>query len=254
MNKNRRKLLGLFRNKIVSGIVIGMLVFTGLALLLPMSSNVVEGYNMPGGVSWDMDDLVTNSSGAVTMGTPDLYYVHEDIYISLNSTLVVSPGEKVYFDLGTGFNVYGYLTAAGNNVSMITFTSNAPPPQSYGDWDGLSFYNGSSGSIQYVSISYAETGIMVNNTMLPPISHSEFEYNVWGIRIVDAWFFINDNSFTHNGIFPHPDPFFSVGGGLYVDNNSYGSISNNDFISNIGGVRVEGSSYLYIMDNNFYNS
>jgi parallel beta-helix repeat protein len=253
MNKNREKNLWNFRYKIVSGLMTAMLVFAGLAVLLPMSSRVAEGYSMPINVDWDMDDLVTNSSGAVTMGTPDLYYVHEDVYISLNSTLVVSPGEKVYFDLGTGFNVYGYLTATGNNVSMITFTSSESSP-SYGDWDGISFYNGSGGTIQYVIVSYAETGILANNTMLSPIWNCEFEYNVWGVHIINAYCSISFSTFKFNGILPHPDPYHSVGGGLYVENYTYGSVSHNDFISNIGGVRVEGSSYLYIMNNNFYNN
>ena len=57
---------------------------------------------------------------------------YEDIDISMNSTLTVNPGQTVYFDLGTGFSVFGYLTAAGNNTSAITFTSGEGNP-SFGD-------------------------------------------------------------------------------------------------------------------------
>ena len=237
----------------VSGLLTATLVFAGLAVLLPLSSDVVEGYIMPGGVSWNMDDLVSNSSGAVTIGVLGEYYVHEDIYITVNSSLTVSPGNLVYFDMGTGFNVYGYLTAEGNNVSMITFTSGESSP-SYGDWDGISFYNGSGGIIQYVSISFAENGILANNTMISPILSSEFEYNVWGVHIINAYCSVSFSTFKFNGILPHPDPYHSVGGGIYVENNTYGSMGDNDFISNIGGVRVEGSIYLYILHNNFYNN
>ncbi|UCG69711.1 MAG: hypothetical protein JSV09_01425, partial [Thermoplasmata archaeon] len=152
MNRDRE-----LNKKIVSGLMIVTLVFTGLAVLMPLSFNLAVGYTMPNGVSWSMDDLVANSGGAVTAGGADEYYVHEDIFISVNSTLTVDPGQIVYFDLGTGLNVYGFLNSYGNDTSMINYTSSAPSP-SYGDWDGITFLNGSSGSISYVSIDYAENG------------------------------------------------------------------------------------------------
>lgn len=253
MNKNSEGNLWDFRDKIVSGFLTAMLVFTGLVVLLPLSSDVVVGYAMPGGVEWNMDDLVLNSSGAVTSGTPDLYYVHEDVQISLNSTLNVYPGQIVYFDLGTGFDVYGYLMAYGNNVSSITFTSGESNP-SYGDWEGFYFHNGSSGTLEYLSISYAENGIQINNTTLPPIMNNEFEFNVWGIHLIDTYCFVNENTFTSNGILIHPDPYYSVGGGIFVEGYTYGSVADNDFLSNLGGVRVKDSRYFHIMNNYFYNN
>jgi hypothetical protein len=216
MNKNREYNLWAYRKDFVSGILTAMLILTGLVVLFPLSSNVVLGYTMPADVDWDMDDLVTNSSGAVTSIVSNIYSVHEDIEISMNSTLTVNPGQIVYFDLGAGFSVYGYFSAAGNDTSVITFTSNEVDP-SFGDWDGISFYNGSSGFIRWVDISYAENGILIKDVMLPAIRYSEFTYNVWV-------------------------------------NGSWGSIARNDFITNIGGVKVQESTYLYIMHNYFFNN
>jgi parallel beta-helix repeat protein len=253
MNKNREYNLWAYRKIFVSGILTAMLVLAGLLVLFPLSSNTVVGYTMPGNVEWDMDDLVANSSGAVTSPAISFYTVHEDIEITLNSTLTVNTGQTVYFDLGTGFSVYGYLTAAGSNVSSIRFTSSESNP-SFGDWNGISFRNGSGGIIDYVSISYAENGIEINNTMLSAIMNSEFEYNVWGIRAISGYCMVTGSTFAHNGIFPHPDPPFSNGGGILIEEGSTGSVSGNDFISNIGGIRVSQSHYYYIMNNYIYNN
>jgi hypothetical protein len=253
MNNNRENNLWVYRKDFISGILTAMLVLAGLIVLFPLSSNVVMGYSMPLDVEWDMDDLVANSSGAVTSIVSDIYSVHEDIEISMNSTLTVNPGQIVYFDLGTGFSVYGYLTAAGNNTSSITFTSSEGNP-SFGDWDGISFRNGSGGTINYVSISYAENGIEINNTMLSTIMNSEFEYNVWGIHAINGYCVVSGSTFTSNGIFPHPDPPYSYGGGIFIDEGSTGSVSSNDFISNIGGIRVSQANYYYIMNSYIYNN
>ncbi|UCE36236.1 MAG: right-handed parallel beta-helix repeat-containing protein [Thermoplasmata archaeon] len=253
MNNNRGRNLSARKKIFVSGILTAMLVFCGLVILLPMSSDVAVGYIMPGDVDWDMDDLVSNSSGAVTSGTPDLYYVHDDIDISSNSTLNVSPGQTIYFDSGTGFYVHGNLWVTGTNVSSITLTSNEPDP-SYGDWDGLYFLNGSGGSILYTSISWAENGVMCNDTMLSGITYSDFTSNVWGVQIINGYCVISGSTFTDNGILPHPDPLYSVGGGIYMSEGSWGSVSHNDFISNIGGVRVGKALYLYLLNNYFFNN
>jgi PKD repeat protein len=254
MNKKQNKWTT--SNVIVSGLLTAMLVLSGLFVILPMSSDVAASYFMPSGVNWNMDDLVNNSGGAVTGGTSDTYYVHEDIYISYNSSLSVDPGETVYFDTETGFDIYGTFTAYGNNVSMITFTSNETKP-SFGDWEGITFLNGSSGGIYYCSVSYAENGIMINDTSYISVASSEFNYNVWGVHIIstnDVYSWIWYNTFNNNGILPHPDPFYSVGGAIYTENYVRGTISYNDFSENIGGVRLEDTQYVSITQNNFYNS
>ncbi|UCE74777.1 MAG: right-handed parallel beta-helix repeat-containing protein [Methanomassiliicoccales archaeon] len=252
MNEIRGNNQWAINKKIVSWILIVMLAFSGLAVLLPMSSDEAEGYSMPSGVSWGMDDLVSNSSGAVTQGPtgPDVYLVHDDIVITANSSLYVYPGQMLYFDINTSFQVYGYLGAEGDNSSGITFTSNATNP-SYGDWDGITFYYGA-GDIDYVTISYAEEGIRLFGTPLT-ITNSVFSYNVWGVHVYHSEVGIAYNTFQENGILIHPDPYYSVGGGIYIENDSYGNVHGNDFISNIGGVRVW-LAYLNVNNNLFANN
>lgn len=255
MNTDSDGNLWVFRNKFLSGIVIVSLVLAGLAVLLPMSSDPAAGYSMPGGVSWDMDDMVANSGGAVTSPGASEYKVHEDIEIPSNSSLSVAPGDTVYFDSGTGFSVYGILSADGDDVNSITFTSSAVSP-GFGDWDGITFYGGggnTTGTVDYVNLYYAEDGITVNSTYLT-ISNSDIQFNVRGINAIGGSVQITGNTFGHNGILAHPDPYYSVGGGIFADNMSTGFIENNIFNGNIGGIRVSGSYYFYIMNNQIYNN
>jgi parallel beta-helix repeat protein len=220
-----------------------------------MSSDFAGGYSMPGAVTWDMDDLVANSGGAVTSSGADEYVVHEDIEIPSGSTLTVTPGETVYFDSATGFSVNGILSADGDDVNSVTFTSSAGSP-GFGDWDGITFYNNggnTTSTVDYVNLYYAEDGITVNNTSLT-ISNSDIQFNVWGVRVVSGNVQISDSTFGHNGILAHPDPYYSVGGGIYTDNMSTGFIEDNIFNGNIGGIRIAASYYFYIMNNQIYNN
>jgi hypothetical protein len=255
MNNDSDGNLWIFMNKYVSGIVILSLVMAGLVVLLPIATDTASGYSMPEGVSWDMGDLVANSGGAVTSPGAGEYLVHQDIEIPLDSTLTVAPGDVVYFDSETGLSVYGILSADGDDVDSITFTSSAVSP-GFGDWDGITFYDGggnTTGIVDYVNLYYAEDGITVNNTFLS-ITNSDIQFNVWGVRIVGGNVEISGNTFGHNGILAHPDPYYSVGGGIYADNMSTGSIDDNIFNGNIGGIRISGSYYFYIMNNQVYNN
>ncbi|UCG69148.1 MAG: PKD domain-containing protein [Thermoplasmata archaeon] len=189
------------RNKIVSGILTVMMIFGGLAVLLPISSDIAMGYSMPAGADWDMEDLVNNSGGAVTGGS-GTYYVHEDIEISYNSSLTVNPGENVYFNMATGFKVYGYLSADGTDRNIINFTSNATTPNP-GDWDGISFLSGT-GLIDYARISYAEYGIYIYDTYLYYIANSEITKNDFGVFILDGRGYLYKNyigNSTWDGIY-----------------------------------------------------
>jgi parallel beta-helix repeat protein len=250
MNKLSRGNIWHFRKKFVSGIVIALLIASSLIVLIPFSSDLAVGYSMPDNVSWAMNDLVTNSSGAVTKSGGSDFYVHEDITVPVNSTLNVYPGDTVYFDLATGLTVYGNIYASGVGMNIVTFTSNETDP-TFGEWDGITLEYGG-GFIDYASISYAEVGLHLINTSLG-ISNSQFTNNVWGVHVNGGGGEINGNTFIENGILPHPDPFYSVGGGVYLEHSYSGFMENNNFFYNIGGIRVN-ASYVYVMNNDFYNN
>jgi parallel beta-helix repeat protein len=250
MNKLSDNNLWAFKNKFVSWLVIAILVSTVVTVLFPLSLETVSGYSMPAEVSWDMDDLVTNSSGAVTSSGGGVYNVHEDISVPVNSSLSVFAGETVKFDLTTGFTVYGSFSASGTNIDLVTFTSNDANP-SFGDWDGIKIENGS-GTLNRLHITYAEEGISLINTSIA-VSNSYFGSNVWGLHVQGGNSEIFNNTFISNGILPHPDPALSVGGGVFLEDSYYGFVEDNEFSINIGGIKSE-SSYVYIYNNFIYNS
>ncbi len=69
-------------------------------------------------------------------------------------TVTIEPGTDLWFDDGTGFNVYGALIAEGSEENPITFTTSmtAPGP---GGWRGLYFENCDSGtSLDYCEVTY----------------------------------------------------------------------------------------------------
>ncbi len=233
-----------FGKKIVSGIVIAILVFGGLILLLPMSSDVAEGYTMPTGVSWDMDDLVTNSGGAVTEGTWGEFYVHEEIFISHNSSLTVMPGDVVYFDENIGFTVYGDLWAEGTESDIITFTANSSVP-THKYWSGITFSEGE-GLISYANISRAESGVLVYLTWIN-VTHSEISNNFNGIEIIFGGAFVHDNIIANNfwnGI--RCDGYYQDPGGRPYS--AY--IVETEFIMNYNGIGID-RSYIEVYDCSF---
>jgi hypothetical protein len=232
-------------NLIVSGIITVLLVFGGLAVLLPISSDNAEGYSLPGGVWWDMGDVVANSAGAVSGGS-GTYYVHEDIFVPHNSTLSLDSGELVYFDENTGFNITGNLYVLGNSTNRITFTSNKSNPTP-GIWDGITFYYGN-GFISYAEIFHADRGVHIMYSDIS-INNSIFTYNYDGIVLGDnGKAYVTDSHFgnqTYSGIMCYYDGNPNADPDLYV----YGC----DFISNgRSGVQAFGDFWEVWIFNSFF--
>jgi tetratricopeptide (TPR) repeat protein len=92
-----------------------------------------------------------------------LKYTLENYGGTLAQTLTVpsgetwnfQPGVTVKFASGASLIVNGTLNAVGNSTNKITFTRSG----SSGTWGGIKFNSGSSGSVQYCDISYANYGV-----------------------------------------------------------------------------------------------
>jgi hypothetical protein len=255
-------------NLIVSGIITVLLVCGGLAVLLPMSSDNAEGYSLPGGVWWDMDDVVANSAGAVTGGS-GTYNVHEDIFVPHNTTLSLDSGELVYFDENTGFNITGNLYVLGNSTNRITFTSNKSNPTP-GVWDGITFYYGN-GFISYAGIFHADRGIYLMFTNVS-VDNSIFEYNYDAIVVGDSGTsyiessLISNNTYSGIDVQYNGDPSFNpdilVNDCDFIFNGrggikSYGEfrevwVYNSYFYGNNYGI--SGSGVIQITDSEIDNS
>ncbi|MBW2623770.1 MAG: right-handed parallel beta-helix repeat-containing protein, partial [Deltaproteobacteria bacterium] len=134
---------------------IGIIIPVCLFFLALNPFTATGAYYTPGtGVNWTMDDLVTNSGGAVT-GAAGVYQLHDYLYILENDTLTMSPGDVLAVDPGSlDIAVYGRLNAVGTSVSGITFTSGASTPVP-GDWEGIYIYDNGSVNLNYCGIHYA---------------------------------------------------------------------------------------------------
>ena len=112
-------------------------------------------------------------------------------------TLEIEPGVEIQFSAGISFTISGTLRAIGAPGQPIIFTSGLETPAP-GDWSGLHFVAGSSGShLAWCVVEYATVGVHVyagpGDTVSPAFSdcvvrqHSEHGFQVEGYaRACDA--------------------------------------------------------------------
>ena len=93
-----------------------------LALIIAFTAIGLKAqYTTPGtGVTWDMNDLVTNSGGAA-INYEDGYLIESDINISLNDTIRLLSNEVIYFSEATLIKVIGVFQA--DPPDQIVFTA-----------------------------------------------------------------------------------------------------------------------------------
>lgn len=124
----------------------------------------VADYATPGlGLTYDFDDLVALSGGAVT-GAVGVYEVHESLIISVGDRLEVISDTHVTFQGSggsVGIEVNGSLQALGSPGHGIVFTGAAETP---GCWRGFDYIDQGPGSqfhIAHAEIAYADIAVDV---------------------------------------------------------------------------------------------
>jgi len=84
--------------------------------------------------------------------------------VPTGATWTVGAGVEVLFDFGQDAVIEGVLEAQGTATQPVVFGSAqryaAPLP---GDWQGLSFKPGSSGSLEHTAVEFAQTGLTLNS-------------------------------------------------------------------------------------------
>jgi parallel beta-helix repeat protein len=146
-------------------------------------------------VNWNMDDLVSNSGGAVT-GASGTYTVNDHIYISSSDVLTISAGDTVNFNANYQMRIFGKLVADGVSGGEITFKHSSST--SPGAWSGIYFENADDTSLlDYCIIQYASYGLNIIGTS-PTVTNSTFDTNTYGIYIrTSSSPVITDNTITN---------------------------------------------------------
>lgn len=117
--------------------------------LLPFSATAETGVTT---------DITTSTTWSLA-GAP--YIVETSITIQDGVTLTIEPGVEIRISDGSSITVSGTLTAEGTDSAWIQFTSNQATP-SPGDWYGIKFWPGSSGSnLSHVICEYATIAISI---------------------------------------------------------------------------------------------
>jgi hypothetical protein len=143
-------------------------------LFLIVSSQIFAQYTTPNtGVNWNLDDLVTNSSGVVT-GTFPNYSITNKITISANDRVYINPGTTIMFSGSTsGFDVNGKFLAVGTEADSIIFSS-LTQDSTGAAYNGFYFMDTSIDSaciISYARIEYAYYGLRCLNAS-PTLTNS----------------------------------------------------------------------------------
>lgn len=129
-----------------------------LLLILGISSKVSADTYIVANIT---EDTVWDASSSP-------YVVRENIEINAEATLTLDPGVVVKMTDGVGIVVYGSLQAIGSEDQIVSITSykddsvggdsngngTSTTPAS-GDWRGIRFMPGSSGSFDHVSVTYS---------------------------------------------------------------------------------------------------
>lgn len=141
-------------------------------------------------------------------------------------TLTVEPGATISFASGASLTVNGTLSAVCNTSNPITFTRSGTS----GTWNGIQFNSGSSGTVQYCTITYATDGVYCYNAS-PQIKYNTIQNCSNGVYLnyysspTIAGNTIKENTSTGVSCWNYSSPTFNDGygdGNVIRNNSSYG--------------------------------
>ncbi len=169
--------------------VVWAVLLSGLIVIGPLSTQVSAGTPV-------YDDIVVDTTWTLS-GSP--YWISGKINVLGGVTLTIEPGVEVKFNYGSLW-IHGNISAVGNSVNRITFTSNESTPKP-GDWGAIGVLGNA--HFEYVDISYGAMALWLmsnNNTFFETtISYSKYQ----GISISPHWRqgtnVIQNSTITYNG-------------------------------------------------------
>ena len=181
-------------------------------------------------------------------GSP--YIVSENLFVSTEETLSIEPGVELLLLNRSRIDVYGVITAAGIQDSMISFSR-------FREWDyggGIRFIRGS-GELSYCLIEYcwnADGGGIYCSYSDPAITkctilENTSDYRGGGIRCYQSSPFIMNCTISRN------NADFGYGGAMYCDYSSSAVFTNCMITENTAIYGYSGGIYCLSSDPSFFN-
>jgi len=143
-----------------------VIVFSGfVGISFNGGMTVVAGsndYTSPGGVQWYMEDLAANSSGNVT-GSGDDFYIHGNITIPHNASLIINESYTCWFDDNVSLLVRGKIVSNGTSANPVVLCSN--DTRAPGAFKGIRFdSNGRTSYLNHTTVFFADTALYLMNS------------------------------------------------------------------------------------------
>jgi len=185
--------------------------------------------------------------------------VENDISVSSGVTLTIQPGTGVFFKDNAQLKVYGTLIAQGNSSYHIKFSAASENP-TVGSWDGVQLNSGSTATLKYCEIEYAQSGIRIGGSN-PLIEgcyiHDNSNYGIYMYSGAEPTLknntIVNNNSAGVNCTDYSEPTFGPAGGNGYnrIIDNDYGIIASYNSFVELG--YSTGYGYIYALNSLFNN-
>ncbi|HJL51890.1 MAG TPA: right-handed parallel beta-helix repeat-containing protein, partial [Arenicellales bacterium] len=151
----------------------------------------------------DLDTTIMNPGGSLvldgeisgTLINSNVHFVDGDVTVPSGDTLVIQAGTLIKFRGDYSFTANGPVFAVGTADSHIVFTSGMSAPLE-GDWKRI-YLNNAPGSIfRYCDFSFAENGLLLNESDGTEISYCTFERHLSGAYAINDGSYDNSSSLT----------------------------------------------------------
>lgn len=190
-------------------------------LFLVLSASALKAqFTTPNtGVTWDLDDLVTNAPTAITF-SGGIYTLSQNLTIAPNDNLLIDSDVTLHVDANIQITVQGDFTCDSNAI-VITATNTAAP------YNSIIFETGSSGFMRNTTINYGK-GIRLSTGDFE-MQSCTMSYHVPGTTTSSAINFSTGSPLINNSTFAFNNyPAFSSG----ANQETSPTISNNYLFAN----------------------
>jgi len=165
-----------------------------------------------------------------------IIHVTGDVVVPDTVNITIEPGTVIKVQNGYQLTFEGKLSAKGTNNDPIQFTSLSGAP-SNGDWRGI-ILKADFDTLEYCQISYADTGLTVQNANSVNIRQCSFNQNVTGVYVSGSSVQIISSKSIDND------------SGILIKHNSQYQLESNSIEGNNQyGIYIKGSSNGFIDGN-----